>query len=142
MVNKTGDTVNAKLNFYTHDVNNDRYITFDEFKQKTDFKRGYDRYRSIEYKVNLNNPSEAYVKKRIDLFNIIDFDKNFKLTLEELTEYYKDKFNENDRPINANFHFFGLDKNEDKSLELGEFASVIDIALAKKKYKAHYTKKK
>lgn len=142
--NKTGDPINGKLNFYTHDINNDGHITFTEFTQKADWKKGHDRLKAAENKANPRNPnepSEAYIKKRINEFSIVDADTNYKITIEELTEYYKDKINNKGKPVNALFQFFGLDKNEDGSIELGEFASKIDVALARKKYKAMNGKK-
>ncbi|MFP4847067.1 hypothetical protein [Winogradskyella sp. PE311] len=142
---KTGDPVNAKLNFYTYDINEDGFITFNEFTQKADWKKGHDRLIAAQDKENPrdpNEPSEAYIKKRIEMFNSADSDKNFKLSIEELNVFYQDKLNKQGKPVNALFQFFGLDKNEDNSLELGEFASKIDIQLARKKYKAANGNKK
>ncbi len=85
----------------------------------------------------VDKPSEAYVKKRIALFNVVDVDNNYKITLKELQDYYKDKINNNNgNPINADYRFCGLDHNEDGFIELAEFATKINWKLTNEKYNA------
>ena len=141
-VNKnTGELIDGKLNFYTYDINDDGKVTFDEFNEKPNWQRGHERFNSKENKGNSNysdQPSQGYVKKRIALFQEVDTDDDFKVSLKELKAYYKDKLNNKGKPVNAQFKFFGLDTNEDNSIELAEFAAKIDMDLARKKYSAWY----
>ncbi len=84
----------------------------------------------------VDKPSEVYVKKRIDLFSVVDLDNNYRITLKELQSYYKDKHNKNGKFINAELRFYGLDTNEDDFIELAEFATFINWKIANQKYRA------
>ncbi len=159
----TGEPLNGKLNFYAHDFNNDGKIVIEEFLKKPDLNLGSQRLKDSEkMKTALvkapsvkapsvktasvkepsvktaslkNAPSKGYVKKRIKLFSFVDTDSNNKVTLLELQNYYKGKTNKKGNPVNAKFRFYGLDTNDNGTLELSEFSSKIDLELAKKKYK-------
>jgi len=137
----TGEPLNGKLNFYAHDFNNDGEIALEEFLKKSDLNLGSQRLKDSEKiktpSINIpaikNAPSESYVKARIELFSSVDMDGNYKITLLELQNYYQGKINNKGNPVNAKFRFCGLDTNDDGTLELSEFASKLDIELAKNK---------
>ena len=144
---KTGKPINGKLGFYAYDFNNDGKITLEEFLNDPDYKVGWARFEDSEekseskYEAKVEStiadpPSDAYVNKRIDMFYDVDVDKNYKITLKELQDYYKDKTNKSGNPINAELRFYGLDTNEDGTIELAEFAAKIDWKIANQKYKA------
>ena len=144
---KTGKPVNGKLSFYAYDVNNDGKITLEEFLIDPNWKVGWGRFEDSEERsevkyekkvepTTIDSPSEAYVKKRIVMFSEVDVDTNYKITLKELQDYYKDKTNKSGNPFNAELRFYGLDINDDGSVELAEFATKINWKIANQKYKA------
>ncbi|WP_218841803.1 CREC-EF hand family protein [Winogradskyella ursingii] len=139
MTNKeTGDPINGKLNFHTYDANNDGVVTQEEFAMEYNWKEDWGRIESAAKTVGENQndeSSEAYIKERIDIFEEVDTDSNFKVTLEELSAYYKGKTNSQGKPVNAEFQFYGHDKDEDGIILLEEFASKIDLDLAQRKFK-------
>ena len=145
---KTGEPINGKLNFYAYDSNIDGKITLKEYNEEPDWKVGRQRFEYFEkkseeksdkkseekFKAKVDSPSEAYVKMRIGMFNEADVDQNYKITLEELQDYYQDKKNKSGNPINAELRFYGLDTNEDGTIELAEFATKINWKIANQKY--------
>ena len=123
MTDENGVPFDAKKMFYGLDANKNSIITQNEYEKKAE-------------PVTVDSPSEAYVKKRIVMFSEVDIDANYKITLKELQDYYKDKTNKSGNPINAELRFIGLDLNDDESIELAEFATKINWKMANQKYKA------
>ena len=129
----------GKLNLYASDAHNDDKIILDEFVKKPDLELEPLRLKDSKEAIipsTKRSASDGYIKKRIKLFDVVDTDHNFKVTLKELKDYYKGKTNNKGNPVNAQFKFCGYDSNDDGVLELSEFATRINIDLARKKYKA------
>lgn len=134
----TGEPLNGELNFYSHDFNNDGEIALEEFLKKADLNLGLQRLKDSEKLKTASikkNPSEIYINERIKLFSSVDTDGNYKITLLELQNYYQGKINAIGNPVNAKLRYYGLDTNEDDSIELAEFVEKIDFKYADKRMK-------
>ena len=134
----TGEPLNGKLNFYSHDFNNDGEIALEEFLKKADLNLGLQRLKDSEKLKTASikkDSSEVYINERIKLFSSVDTDGNYKITLLELQNYYQGKINTIGNPVNAKLRYYGLDTNEDGSIELAEFVEKIDFKYAGKRMK-------
>lgn len=74
--------------------------------------------------------------KRLIMFYEADVDNDGKLTLIELSEYYKDKRNKSGNPMNAELRFYGLDTNDDGFVSKAEYSTKINWRVANEKYSA------
>ncbi|WP_411893691.1 hypothetical protein [Winogradskyella sp. A2] len=135
--NITGELINGKLIFYALDANENDEINMEEIMAKPDMKLGYEKLKSNREQLSIavsdeekTLTDEEYVNQRITLFFELDQDKNYKISLGELQNYYDGKKDKLGKPINAKLRFYGLDTNEDDSLELEEFTKKIDFVYA------------
>jgi Ca2+-binding EF-hand superfamily protein len=135
--NITGELINGKLIFYAFDANEDDVVNMEEIMAKPDMKLGYQKLKSNREQLSIavseeekTLTDEEYVNQRITLFFELDQDKNYKISLGELQNYYDGKKDKLGKLINAKLRFYGLDTNEDDSLELEEFTKKIDFVYA------------
>ncbi len=137
MINKkTGEPIKGNLKFYAQDFNNNGVITLKEFLLKPDYKSGTEKLKKLQNKKGSNNSAtagNAYVIKRIDLFYVVDTNKNFKVSADEMVAYYQGKLNNSGKPVNGKQRFYGLDTNENGSVDLEEFTIKIDFKYAAKR---------
>ena len=135
--NITGELINGKLIFYALDANENDEVNMEEIMAKPDMKLGYEKLKSNREQLSIAVSDDEktltdveYVNQRITLFFELDQDKNYKISLGELQNYYEGKKDKLGKPINAKLRFYGLDTNEDDSLELEEFTKKIDFVYA------------
>ena len=139
MINKkTGKPINGKLKFYAYDYNDNDVITIDEYLEKPDYSRGSKKLKDLNSgngTSDSGSPSNNYINKRINLFYEVDIDSNYKVTVDEMINYYKGKVKNNGIPINGELRYYGLDTNKDGYIELEEFTKKIDFKAASKRMK-------
>ena len=137
MINKkTGEPLKGNLKFYAQDFNNNGVITLKEFLLKPDYKSGTEKLKKLQNKKGSNNSAtagNAYVIKRIDLFYVVDTNKDYKVSADEMVAYYQGKLNNKGNPVNGKQRFYGLDTNENGSVDLEEFTIKIDFKYAAKR---------
>ncbi|MCA0132875.1 EF-hand domain-containing protein [Winogradskyella alexanderae] len=136
----TGELINGKLLFYALDTNDDGAVSMEEIMATPDMKLGLQKLRAIGTAVvtestEPESTDDDYVNQRISLFFDLDLDKNYKITLEEMENFYEGKTDNQGRPINSKLRFYGLDTNEDGSIELGEFTKKINLTYATQRLK-------
>jgi len=142
--NKKGEPINGSIIFYGLDSNEDGRVSLPEFNERINWKLGKKMFKESDKLMNsykavdsyhVPTPSGDYVNDQITNFYKVDVDKNYKLSLEELLNFYKGKTNKNGKPINGEVMYYGLDTNNDGSLELEEFTKKVNLIKAINKIK-------
>ena len=131
----TGELVNGKLMFYAYDANEDEIVSLEEIMAKPNMKLGLQRLKVSVPQTDAEAQDDSatdngYVNQRITLFFDFDADKNYKISLDEMVNYYDGKTDNQGKPINSKLRFYGLDTNEDGTIELEEFTKKINLTYA------------
>ncbi|WP_431159102.1 hypothetical protein [Winogradskyella poriferorum] len=126
-LNRFGDSIDAKRQFYAIDANTNNIITLPEYLEDPNYKRALEFSKRWQYPERLIEnviPTDSNLAndEALNNFRTVDANKNRGISLYEMMLYGHGKIDsKTGEPINAMLLFYALDANKNSFVNLSEF---------------------